>query len=86
MKYVVTYENGDVKEYKVKPRHLVQHEHETKKDGDDTLTKGYKLAWIAAQSEVSFKQWLDLVDDVDVTDVAEVSADPDGGSEPVPTR
>jgi hypothetical protein len=89
MKYKVTYDDGTITEYKVKPRHLVQHEHETKKDVDDLITKSYKLAWMASESPETFKGWLGLVDDIEATDLPEDATgtrDPDGGDEVVPTQ
>ena len=87
MKYLVTYEDGTTGEYKVKPRHLVEHEFETRKDGDNLIAKSYKLAWMASGSEATFREWLDTVDDIETMDLPELdgSVDPDGGSEPVPT-
>lgn len=87
MKYLVTYEDGRSIEYKVKPRHLVEHEFETRKDGDNLIAKSYKLAWMASGSDEPFKDWLDTVDDIETLDLPDFdgSADPDGGEEPVPT-
>lgn len=88
MKFQITFDDGTVSEFKVKPRHLVQHEHETKKDGDNLITTSYKLAWMASGSEQPFREWLDTVDEIETLDVpgVEGSADPDGGAETVPTR
>lgn len=88
MKFQVTYDDGTVKDYKVKPRHLVEHEDITRGDDDNLIAKSYKLAWLASGTDKTFKDWLDTVDDIETVDVPGVdgSADPDGGAERVPTR
>ncbi len=88
MRYAVTYDDGTVEEFKVKPRHLVRHENETKRDSDNLIAKSYKLAWMASGSQESFTAWLDVVDDVEALDVGDLDAspDPDGSEGTVPTR
>lgn len=88
MKFKVAYEDGTTAEYKVKPRHLVEHEDVTRDDGDNLIAKSYKLAWLASGSDAEFKTWLGTVDEIETTDVPGMdgSADPDGSEERVPTR
>lgn len=88
MRYEVVYDDGTIKEYKVKPRHLVRHEIETKRDGDNLIAKSYKLSWMASGSTETFAEWLDTVDDVQALDfdVSDGSSDPEGSDEVVPTR
>ena len=94
MKMKVTYEaKGNrpevVKEYKVKPRHLVQFEDEVG-EFTETAKSGYMLAWMASDTPDSFKDWLNTVEDIEtVTDKGDPIAAPDGegeASEPVPTE
>ena len=88
MKFKVTFDDGTVKDYKVKPRHLVEHEDITKGDDDNLIAKSYKLAWLASGSDQSFTDWLANVDEIETLDVPgiEGSSDPDGSGERVPTR
>lgn len=88
MKFKVTFDDGVVNEYKVKPRHLVEHEDVTKNDDDNLIAKSYKLAWLASGTGESFKDWLAQVDEIETLDVPGMdgAADPDGSDERVPTR
>jgi hypothetical protein len=88
MKFKVTFDDGDVREFKVKPRHLVEHEDITKGDDDNLIARSYKLAWLASGSDDSFKDWLANVDEIETLDVPDMpeTTDPDGSGEKVPTR
>lgn len=65
-KFTVNYENGDVAEYRVKPRHLVAWED---KVGDlskvESLKDSFYLTYLAAGTAHSFDEWLELVDSIE---------------------
>ena len=80
----------------VKPRHLIRHRRETRaaeKAGNeiDIVEEGYRIAWIAAETDLPFDEWMDIVFNLwsDADDPGEASGqgvvDPQGGDEQVPT-
>ena len=66
--FKVDYEDGDTVEVRVKPRHILSVER-TGGSLDATIEASYKLAWLAAQSDLSFEDWLDTVDDIEPIEV-----------------
>lgn len=85
MKINVTYDGGESVAYKVKPRHLIQFE-DDHGEFTETARSAYTLAHIASGAPEGFKEWLNSVDDIQITG-GEQAEGAEGGSqgEPVPT-
>jgi len=89
-KFTVTYEDGTVREHLVKPRHLVSYEDSVDLNTENPkIADGFKLAWIAAETGLSFPDWLNSVDDIETPEqpvATEVTVNTTGeAAEPVPT-
>lgn len=90
MKMQVTYDDGRVETYKVKPRHLIAYEDEFG-EFSETARSAFTLAHLASDSDETFKEWLAEVDDI--TGIPEKGDGAVGGekgegepAEPVPTE
>lgn len=83
MKFTVTYEDGNVITYKVKPRHLVAFEDEFG-GFTESVKATYTMAWYASGTAVPFDEWLDTVEDITALDIVGGTVEV-GDGEPVPT-
>jgi hypothetical protein len=89
MKFDITYDDGTTVATKVKPRHLVKYEEEVGEVGaSEKIVDGFKLPWIASDTDLPFNEWLATVDDIVNPDAAVPVAGQVGDevpAEPVPT-
>lgn len=87
MKYHVTYRDGGTADYDVLPIHLVDYEENVGPLGQaETASASFRLAHIASEADVPFKDWLRTVREINVTGVEPGEPGEDeADSEPVPT-
>jgi hypothetical protein len=73
--FTVQYEDGAKKTYTVKPKHILKVEREG--GGlSASIESSYKLAWLSSNTEKTFDEWLEIVDDIEPVDDTEGDTNP----------
>jgi hypothetical protein len=62
-RFKVELEDGSELVIKVKPKHILRSERAGNNEASAEST--YRLAWMASESDVSFDEWMDMVDDIE---------------------
>ena len=91
MRVQVTYEDGEVAEYRVKPRHLLRFEEQfPSQKAAETVKGAYTLAHLASEASDPLKTWLGKVEDIttlrDEGDAGAEEASESEAGEPDPTE
>lgn len=85
MRFHIEYRDAGGQDYDVLPIHLVDYEEQVGPLSGDSITGSYRLAHIATETDLPFRDWLRSTRSIEVTGV-EVTNDGDvEAGEPVPT-
>lgn len=61
--FKITNDDGETAIFKVKPKHVLKAERLGKSEA--TAESTYWLAWVASNSELTFDEWIDTVDEIE---------------------